>query len=126
MRAFLCLAMLVGATPVASFIYAASYAGIVSTLLLESWNGTYELSVIAENRGCGISPSWLMLNHEHNVILCLNEGVGNSNGSLTSFRMNSNGSLTSLDVVQTLVGPVMSTMYTVPSIANHSFIPVAH
>jgi hypothetical protein len=67
-----------------------------------------------------------MLNSEHNLMLCLNEGIGAANGSLTSFRTNSNGSLTTLDVLETLTGPVMSSVYTMPSNPQQRFVAVAH
>ncbi|KAJ6040311.1 hypothetical protein N7499_005130 [Penicillium canescens] len=126
MRLALLSTVFSGATSAATHIYAASYAGTVTTLSSQSKNGSYSLSKVAQSNDCGISPSWLMLNSEHNLMLCLNEGIGAANGSLTSFRTNSNGSLTTLDVLETLTGPVMSSVYTIPSNPQQRFVAVAH
>ncbi|KAG0154647.1 hypothetical protein PDIDSM_215 [Penicillium digitatum] len=126
MRVVLLSPVLFGAASVATKIYAASYSGTVTTLSPQKSNGSYELSIVAQTKDCGISPSWLTLDADHNLMLCLNEAIGGSNGSLTSFRVNPNGSLTTLDVLETITGPVMSAIYTIPSQPERRFVAVAH
>ncbi|KAK4869246.1 hypothetical protein LT330_006246 [Penicillium expansum] len=126
MRVVLLSTILFGAASVATKIYAASYSGTVTTLSPKSNNGSYGLSIVAQTKDCGISPSWLTLDATNNLILCLNEGIGAPNGSLTSFKVNSNGSLTTLDVLETVSGPVMSAIYTIPSQPGRRFVAVAH
>jgi hypothetical protein len=126
MHLSLLFTMISGAVSVATHIYAASYAGTVTSLSPRSKNGNFSLSKVAQTDDCGISPSWLMLESEHNLMLCLNEGIGAANGSLTSLRTHSNGSLTTLDVLETLTGPVMSATYTIPSDPQQLFVAVAH
>ncbi|KAJ5766740.1 uncharacterized protein N7511_004356 [Penicillium nucicola] len=126
MRLSLLSTVFCGTFSVASHIYAASYSGTVTTLSPQSKNGSYSLSKVAQTNDCGISPSWLMLDDEENMMLCLNEGIGAANGSLTSFRANSNGSLTTLDKIETLTGPVMSAVYNIPSNHQQRFVAVAH
>ncbi|CAI7589912.1 unnamed protein product [Penicillium glandicola] len=126
MRVVLLSTILFGATSLAAKIYAASYAGTVTTLSPQRTNGSYGLSIVAQTKDCGISPSWLTLDEEHGLMLCLNEAIGATNGSLTTFRVNSNGSLTTLDVLETITGPVMSAIYTIPSDPAKRFVAVAH
>ncbi|KAJ9485148.1 hypothetical protein VN97_g8209 [Penicillium thymicola] len=126
MRPILLSTILFGAVSTASKLYAASYSGTVTTLSPRRANGSYELSIVAQTKDCGISPSWLTLDSDHDLMLCLNEGLGDSNSSLTSFRINSNGSLTTLDVQETVSGPVMSALYTIPSQPERRFVAVAH
>ncbi|OJJ84116.1 uncharacterized protein ASPGLDRAFT_66409 [Aspergillus glaucus CBS 516.65] len=111
----------------ASRLYAASYAGIVSTLsLAPASNGTGNLSVIAEFTSCGPSPSWLMLDGPHDILYCLDEGLNVPNGSIASFHTNANGSLTPIKHIETISGPVMSVLYSAPGVPGRKFIAVAH
>ncbi|KAJ5593212.1 hypothetical protein N7537_010116 [Penicillium hordei] len=126
MRPILVSTILFGAASMATKLYAASYSGTVTTLSPQRANGNYELSIVAQTKDCGTSPSWLTLDNEHDLMLCLNEGLGASNSSLTSFRVNSNGSLTTLDTLDTVSGPVMSTLYTIPGQPGRRFVAVAH
>ncbi|KAJ5967012.1 hypothetical protein N7501_003260 [Penicillium viridicatum] len=126
MRPILLSTILFGAASTASKLYAASYSGTVTTLSPQRANGGYELSTVAQTKDCGTSPSWLTLDKDHDLMLCLNEGLGAPNGSLTSFRVNSDGSLTTLDVLETVSGPVMSALYTIPSQPGRRFVAVAH
>ncbi|OQD94193.1 hypothetical protein PENSOL_c027G06909 [Penicillium solitum] len=126
MRPIILSTILFGAASMATKLYAASYSGTVTTLSPQRANGSYELSIVAQTKDCGTSPSWLTLDNDHDLMLCLNEGLGASNGSLTSFRVNSNGSLTTLDVLETVSGPVMSAPYTIPGQPRRRFVAVAH
>ena len=115
------------AMAITSRLYAASYAGIVSTLsLAPASNGTGNLSVIAESTGCGPSPSWLMLDGSHDILYCLDEGLNVPNGSIASFHTNANGSLTPIKRIETISGPVMSVLYSVPGAPGRKFMAVAH
>jgi hypothetical protein len=126
MRPILLSTILFGAASMATKLYAASYSGTVTTLSPQRANGSYDLSIVAQTKDCGASPSWLTLDNEHDLMLCLNEGLGASNSSLTSFRVNANGSLTTLDVLETVSGPVMSALYTIPGQPGRRFVAVAH
>lgn len=126
MRPILLSTILFGVASTASKLYAASYSGTVTTLSPQRAGGGYELSIVAQTKDCGSSPSWLTLDNEHDLMLCLNEGLGAPNGSLTSFRVNSDGSLATLDVLETVSGPVMSALYTIPSQPGRRFVAVAH
>ncbi|CAI7642746.1 unnamed protein product [Penicillium palitans] len=126
MRPILLSTILFGAASMATKLYAASYSGTVTTLSPQRANGSYDLSIVAQTKDCGASPSWLTLDNEHDLMLCLNEGLGASKSSLTSFRVNANGSLTTLDVLETVSGPVMSALYTIPGQPGRRFVAVAH
>ncbi|KUM66904.1 hypothetical protein ACN42_g192 [Penicillium freii] len=126
MRPILLSTILFGAASTASKLYAASYSGTVTTLSPQRADGRYELSIVAQTKVCGASPSWLTLDKDNDLMLCLNEGLGAPNGSLTSFRVNSDGSLTMLDVLETVSGPVVSALYTIASQPGRRFVAVAH
>jgi len=112
---------------ITSRLYAASYAGIVSTLsLAPASNGIGNLSVVAESTGCGPSPSWLMLDGFHDILYCLEEGLNVSNGSITSFHTNRNGSLTPIKHIETISGPVMLVLYSASGVPGRKSIAVAH
>ncbi|RAK95907.1 putative isomerase YbhE [Aspergillus ibericus CBS 121593] len=118
--------LLFGATSVASRLYAASYAGTVTTLSLSQSRGQYELDTIAQSTDCGVNPSWLMLDSEHRVLYCLDEAVDYTNGTLTSLAIGANGTLTRIVQRETLAGPVMSQFYSAPGLPNRKFFAVAH
>ncbi|CAI7670920.1 unnamed protein product [Penicillium bialowiezense] len=117
--------LLVGQSAAQS-LYAASYAGFVYSLSLGRANGTLGLDTRSQSRECGISPSWLMLDGAHNILYCLNEAIGASNGSITSFNTHGNGSLDAVDTLTVPAGPVMSAMYSAPGAHGHEFFAVAH
>lgn len=117
--------LLVGQSAAQS-LYAASYAGFVYSLSLGKANGTLGLDTRSQSRECGISPSWLMLDGAHNILYCLNEAIGASNGSITSFNTHGNGSLDAVDTLTVPAGPVMSAMYSAPGAHGHKFFAVAH
>lgn len=125
--AFFSAALLWAAPALASRLYAASYAGTVSSLSLEpASNGTGHLSVVSQSSDCGPSPSWLMLDGHRDILYCLDEGVDAPNGSITSFQTNADGSLTSIKHIQTISGPVMSTLYSASGVPGREFMAVAH
>ncbi|PYH95725.1 putative isomerase YbhE [Aspergillus ellipticus CBS 707.79] len=118
--------LLFGASAAASRLYAASYAGTVTTLSLAQSQGKAELSTIAQSTDCGVNPSWLMLDEAHRVLYCLDEAVDATNGTLTSFAVNSNGSLARITQLETMAGPVQSHFYLAPGLPNRKFFAVAH
>ena len=120
-------ALLWAAPTLASRLYAASYAGTVSLLSLDpASNGTGHLSVVSQSSDCGPSPSWLMLDGPRDILYCLDEGIDAPNGSITSFQTNADGSLTSIKHIQTISGPVMSTLYSASGVPGRKFMAVAH
>ncbi|KAK9320532.1 Lactonase, 7-bladed beta-propeller-domain-containing protein [Lipomyces orientalis] len=123
---FCLTAVMFGTTSVAARLFAASYAGTVTSLALTKPNTTYELSILSETNDCGSSPAWLMLDGKHDVLYCLDEGIGAVNGSLTSFKVLKNGTLTKIEHLETLTGAVQSEMYSAPGVADRQFFAVAH
>ncbi|KAJ5552775.1 hypothetical protein N7494_002153 [Penicillium frequentans] len=119
-------AILFGELSSASKLYAASYGGSVYSLALTSSNGSHQLSKLAESTECGDSPSWLMLDRDNSVLYCLNEAIGSSNGSITSFKTHQDGSLPVIERLVTPGGLVMSAMYSAPAVRDHDFFAVAH
>ncbi|CAG7943642.1 unnamed protein product [Penicillium olsonii] len=111
---------------VAQTLYAASYAGSVHSLALSKANGTLGLSTQSLSKECGTSPSWLMMDGDNKILYCLNEAIGASNGSITSFNTHGNGSLDAINTLTVPAGPVMSAMYSAPGVHNHKFFAVAH
>ncbi|PWY67917.1 putative isomerase YbhE [Aspergillus heteromorphus CBS 117.55] len=112
--------LIFGTTAVASRLYAASYAGTVTTLSLTKSQGGAELTTLAQSTDCGINPSWLMLDQDHRVLYCLDEAVDESNGTLTSFAVNANGSLARITQMETMAGPVQSHFYSAPGLSNRN------
>jgi 6-phosphogluconolactonase (cycloisomerase 2 family) len=120
------VASLLGNAVLATRLYAASYAGFVTSLSLTKTNGSYELSTLSKATDCGSSPSWLMLDNENSILYCLDEGITASNGSISTFKTNKNGKLTTIQRLKTLSGPVMSAMYSAPQVSARQFLAVAH
>ncbi|KAH8700510.1 Lactonase, 7-bladed beta-propeller-domain-containing protein [Talaromyces proteolyticus] len=120
------VASLLGNTVLATRLYAASYAGSVTSLALTKTRGAYELSTLSKTAACGSSPSWLMLDSENSILYCLDEGITALNGSVTTFKTNQNGTLSMIQHLKTLTGPVMSAMYSAPQVSKGQFLAVAH
>jgi 6-phosphogluconolactonase (cycloisomerase 2 family) len=120
----LCLAAaLFGGSSLASRLFAASYAGLVTTLDLDESQAGYRLTPISDTNACGASPSWLMPDADNGLLYCLNEAIDGSNATLTSFKVNTNGSLTEIYQLETVTGPVHSRFY---SAGGRTFFVVAH
>lgn len=96
----------------ATLLYVASYAGTVTTLRLtlpddDCVDGTAAtLATVSNSTGCGPNPSWLSLDYSKNFLFCLNEGLTDPYGSVTSFVTNDDGTLTTQDTLQVIQGPV--------------------
>ncbi|CAG8225640.1 unnamed protein product [Penicillium nalgiovense] len=116
-------ASLCGHAALATRLYAASYAGFVTSLDLSKSN---ELSTLSHTTDCGSSPSWLMLDSPNSILYCLDEAIDASNGTITTLRTHPDGTLTKLAQLKTPAGPVMSAMYSAPGIPNRKFFAVAH
>ncbi|KAJ0418462.1 Lactonase, 7-bladed beta-propeller-domain-containing protein [Aspergillus carlsbadensis] len=109
-----------------SRLYAASYAGNVTSLSLSECGEVYQLRPLSSTNECGTSPSWLMLDEPNNILHCLDEGIGSPNASLTSFKVHSDGSFEKVKQLQTLGGPVASAFYTPVQRPDRRFFAVAH
>ncbi|KAF7590656.1 hypothetical protein BBP40_002547 [Aspergillus hancockii] len=116
-------AALLGAPSLATRLYAASYAGLVTTLDLDKSQAGYQLTPVSDTDACGSSPSWLMPDADNGFLYCLNEAIDGSNATLTSFKVNTNGSLTEIYRLDTVTGPVHSRFY---SAGGRKFFVVAH
>ncbi|KAE8356251.1 Lactonase, 7-bladed beta-propeller-domain-containing protein [Aspergillus coremiiformis] len=117
------IAALFGTSSTASKLYAASYAGIVTTLEFSKSNAGHELTTISNSTACGPNPSWLMLDAKDNWLFCLDEGLNGPNGTLTSFEVGANGSLSKIHSLETVLGPVQSQIY---HAGDRKFFAVAH
>ncbi|KAL4758570.1 Lactonase, 7-bladed beta-propeller-domain-containing protein [Aspergillus foveolatus] len=111
---------------VALRLYAASNDGKVTERSLSNNGVNHQLLARTQISGCGASPSWLMVDREHEIIYCLDEAVDGLNGTLTSFRTNLNGSLTEVERLQTIIGPVASALYKLADAPSGRFFAVAH
>jgi hypothetical protein len=98
----------------AGTVHITSYAGTLTTVQLDTAEDDFAITraafqtpvVTAE---CGANPGWLTLAGD--VLYCLDEGFGKSNGSLTSFSVGPAGQLTLLSNVSTVAGPVSAVVY---------------
>ncbi len=97
------------ATPAVSgsLVFVSSYAGTVTTLNLTGSS----LTTVTSSTQCGANPSWLATDSAKRVLYCLDEGWGQANGSLTSFKIAADGSVAPITKVKTLGGPVSSVFY---------------
>jgi 6-phosphogluconolactonase (cycloisomerase 2 family) len=106
------LALLLGAQASATILYAASYAGDVTSLKLTLEDGVGTLETLATNDGCASSPSWLTLDNENNVLYCADEGFATwPNGTIVAFQTQEDGTLEVLDSEITLFGAVSTVFY---------------
>lgn len=99
---------------VATLLYAASYAGTVTTLnltLSSGLNSSASLEAISTSTGCSSSPAWLTLDASNSILYCLDEGLSTPLGSLTSFQTSEDGTLVQLDQISVISGPVSSVIY---------------
>lgn len=93
-------------------LFVSSYAGNITSLSLSpSHNGGYSLNEISATNGCAESPSWLTLDYKSKALYCLDEGLTNLNGSLSSFTINPDGSLRPVAKATTISGPVSGAIY---------------
>lgn len=93
----------------ATTLYAASYAGIVSTLDLAVSNGTGSLEAVGESEGCGGSPSWLEI-EEGGAIYCSDEGNTADTGGVSTLSRGESG-LEQVGRLVTEQGPVSSVRF---------------
>ncbi|KAJ6149080.1 Cytochrome cd1-nitrite reductase-like C-terminal heme d1 [Penicillium samsonianum] len=114
---------LFGHAALATKLYAASYAGFVTSLNFTQSN---ELSTLFQTTDCGSSPSWLMLDSPNSVLYCLDEAIDAPNGTISTLRTHPDGTLTKLAQLKTPAGPVMSAMYSAPGVQERKFFVAAH
>ncbi|THC90995.1 hypothetical protein EYZ11_009544 [Aspergillus tanneri] len=126
MNLLLVTALLFGSSALTSRLYAASYAGTVTSLSLSRPGADYRLTTVSQTDNCGNSPSWLMLDGTNEILYCLDEGIGLPNSTLTSFKIKSNGSLAKIHQLQTLTGPVASVFYSATQLTDRKFFAVVH
>jgi hypothetical protein len=126
MKLFQFLAVFFAGDAMASRLIAASYAGTVASLSLSRSGENYELTTVSQTNECGASPAWLMLDGAHEILYCLDEGIGNPNATLTSFKLHTNGSFSKVKQLHTLAGPVASAFYTPAQRPDHKFFAIAH
>lgn len=98
--------------PVTStLLYAASHAGTVTTLDLQTSESGTTLKAIATNTDCAANPSWLTLDQSKSLLYCADRGLTNPNGTLVSFQKSENGTLELLGKLPTIKGAVSSVVY---------------
>lgn len=99
--------LMLGGQASATYLYVASYTGIVTTLNLTDST----LEEVATSSECGSSPSWLTL-RDDGTLYCNDEGFATwPIGHVVSFSTNEDGSLEFLDSEDTFVGGVSSLLY---------------
>ena len=96
-------------------LWATSYGGGVTSLRLDNATmGGYTLTQTAFLNGtvsCGVDSSWLTKDPYNDVVYCVDEAWGLTNGSITSFKPSANGSLSLFDTQSTLASPVCTIVY---------------
>ncbi|KAJ0321359.1 hypothetical protein Brms1b_002716 [Colletotrichum noveboracense] len=98
--------------PVSStLLYAASHAGTVTTLNLQTSDSGATLDAISTTTECAANPSWLTLDQSKSLLYCADRGLTNPNGTLVSFSKSENGSLSPLGKLETIKGAVSSVVY---------------
>jgi 6-phosphogluconolactonase (cycloisomerase 2 family) len=98
-------------TVIATYLYATSYGGTITTLSLSRSQSGFEISVVDFNNGSPETPVFLHLDERNGVLYCVEEGLTAPSGYLSSYRTLSNGSLTQIDRQATLIGPVHIAIY---------------
>lgn len=126
MKLFQLIAVCFAGDALASRLIAASYAGTVTSLSLSRPGENYKLTTVSQTNECGASPAWLMLDEAHEILYCLDEGIGHPNATLTSFKLDTHGSFSKVKQLHTLVGPVASAFYTPAQRPDHKFFAIAH
>ncbi|KAI1081582.1 putative isomerase YbhE [Whalleya microplaca] len=109
----------------ATLLYAASYAGTITTLSLTLPDGdaaSATLEAISNSTDCGPNPSWLSLDYSKSFLFCTNEGFDGPYGGLTSLSTNEDGTLTLLKSLDVIQGPVSLAEY---GVGGHG-LAVAH
>ncbi|KAH9993662.1 putative isomerase YbhE [Xylariaceae sp. FL0662B] len=110
----------------ATLLYAASYAGTITTLNLTLPAGDAAVATlenISNSTACGPYPSWLSLDYPNSFLFCTNEGFDGPYGGLTSLFTNDDGTLTLLKNLDVIQGPVSLAEY---GVAGRGGLAVAH
>lgn len=95
-----------------TLLYAASHAGTVTTLDLQtSSESGATLEAISTTTECAANPSWLTLDQSKSLLYCADRGLTNPNGTLVSFSKSADGTLTPLGKLPTIKGAVSSVVY---------------
>ncbi|GJD04793.1 ykgB protein [Colletotrichum higginsianum] len=105
------LAMMSAAPVTSTLLYAASHAGTVTTLDLQTSEAGTTLKAIASTTACAANPSWLTLDQSKSLLYCADRGLTNPNGTLVSFQKTENGTLIPLGSLPTIKGAVSSVVY---------------
>ncbi|OLN92807.1 putative 6-phosphogluconolactonase-like protein 3 [Colletotrichum chlorophyti] len=94
-----------------TLLYAASHAGTVTTLDLQTSESGATLKAIASTTECAANPSWLTIDQSKSLLYCADRGLTNPNGTLVSFQKNDDGTLVPLGKLATIKGAVSSVVY---------------
>lgn len=89
----------------ASLLYVTNYSENIVTLELNGDN----LDVIATTPGCGDESQYLTPDFANNRLFCLDENP--RKGTIVSFDVRDNGTLSKQASIETIAGPVASTLY---------------
>lgn len=111
------------AATIAARLFAASFAGNVTTLSLTQGpsNNFYAVDIISASTACAPNPSWITLDKSRNLLYCSERSFEGVNGSLNILEIHEDGSLVPLDKITTPIGSVASSLY-----ANNTAIVVAY
>lgn len=89
----------------ATLLYVTNYSENIVTLELTETN----LKVTATTPGCGDESQYLTPDFANNRLFCLDENP--RKGTIVSFEVKNNGTLSRQASVETIAGPVASTLY---------------
>lgn len=89
----------------AYLLYVTNYSENIVTLELSG----DDLDVIATTPGCGDESQYLTPDYANNRLFCLDENP--RNGTIVSFDVGDNGTLSRQASIETIAGPVASTLY---------------
>lgn len=96
-------------------LFATRYTdGAISTLGLTLPGLTTKkakLELIASNTECGPNPAWLTIDVAKSSLYCVDRGINQPNGSLSSYKIESDGHLVQLDKLLTRSGGLASVGY---------------
>ena len=111
-KMLICVIAFVGAVSAGPVnLFAASYAGNISTLSFgETPGGNYSLTNLFSSPA-PVNTSWLTLDKQHGILYSVDEALNLPNGSVSSFSVDPDGSLKPLNRVTSITGDVSSVIY---------------
>lgn len=104
-QALCAITLVLHGTSSATLLYVTNYSENIITLELAG----DDLTVNAITPGCGDESQYITPDFENDRLFCLNENP--RKGTIVSFDVKENGTLSRLASIETIAGPVASTLY---------------